>query len=81
MERKDRCQQAPLPAATRRRDVRAWMRRNADQYETATHLAEGANVIFRFPDDCLDDENHWVWDEAVEAIEYAERLGFFKEGN
>ena len=59
----------PPPQSARRRDVRAWMRHNADHYETATELAEAANAIFRLPGDGLDDETHWVWDEAVEAID------------
>lgn len=58
----------PRPAA-RRRDVRAWMRQNSGDYETATHLAEAANVVFRLPGDGLDDGCHWVWDEAFEAID------------
>lgn len=56
----------PEPGA-RRRDVRAWMRHNAHEYDCATQLAEAANVIFKFPGDGLDDESHWCWDEAAEA--------------
>jgi hypothetical protein len=56
----------PEPSA-RRRDVRAWMRHNADDYDTATELAEAANSVFRLPDGGLDVETHWVWDEAAEA--------------
>jgi hypothetical protein len=47
------------------------MRHNAIHYDTATELAETANAIFRLPGDGLDDENHWVWDEAAEAIDDA----------
>jgi len=66
-----RTQRDPAPApppAARRRDVRLWMRHNANHYESATHLAEAANAIFNLPGDGLDDEAHWVWDEAAEAI-------------
>lgn len=59
----------PPPPSARRRDVRAWMRHNAEHYETATELAEAANAIFRLPDGGLDDETHWVWDEAADAID------------
>lgn len=61
----------PPPPSARRRDVRAWMRSNAEHYETATQLAEAANAIFRLPDGGLDDETHWAWDEAAEAIDNA----------
>ena len=61
----------PVNDGARRRDVRAWMRANAHQYETATALAEAANTVFRLPGDGLDDETHWVWDEAAEAVEEA----------
>lgn len=67
MERKPRKPVIPPPASARRRDVRAWMRNNAEHYETMTELAETANAIFRLPGDGLDDETHWVWDEAAEA--------------
>ena len=58
----------PVNDGARRRDVRAWMRQNADEYETATALAEAAKTAFRLPGDGLDDETHWVWDEAAEAM-------------
>mgnify|MGYP000850353031 FL=1 len=58
----------PPPPSARRRDVRLWMRHNAEHYETATELAEAANAVFRLPDGGLDDETHWVWDEACEAM-------------
>ena len=68
MERKPRNPaMPPINDSARRRDVRAWMRCNADSYETATQLAEAANIVFRLPGEGLDDENHWVWDEAAEA--------------
>lgn len=59
----------PPPPSARRRDVRLWMRHNTEHYETATELAEAANAVFRLPDGGLDDETHWVWDEAAEAID------------
>lgn len=59
----------PPPASARRRDVRRWMQHNADDYSTATALAEAANAVFRLPDGGLDNETHWVWDEAAEAID------------
>jgi hypothetical protein len=59
----------PISDGARRRDVRAWMRHNAKHYETATQLAEAANAVFRLPGDGLDDETHWVWDEAAEATQ------------
>lgn len=57
--------------AARRRDVRRWMQHNVDSYSTATELAEAAGVVFRLPDGGLDNETHWVWDEALEAFEAA----------
>lgn len=56
----------PAPVATRSQ-VRAWMRCNADEYDGATQLAEAANVEFDLPGEGLDDETHWVWDEAALA--------------
>lgn len=60
----------PVANATRAQ-VRAWMRSNAEDYECATALAEAANAAFSLPGDGLDDETHWVWDEALNAIERA----------
>ena len=57
----------PVPAADlapTRREVRRWMRLHASEYETATALAEGANAALDLPKEWLDDEIHWVWDEA-----------------
>lgn len=56
----------PAPDATRRQ-VRSWMRANADEYETATEIAEGANAALRLPQHWLDDSEHWVWEEAMAA--------------
>ena len=55
----------PPPPSARRRDVRLWMRHNAEHYETATELTEAANAVFRLPDGGLDDETHWVWTKPV----------------
>lgn len=62
-------QPAAVGGAARRRDVRLWMRHNASRYSTATELAEVAGEVFRLPDGGLDNETHWVWDEAAEAVE------------
>lgn len=59
----------PPPASAQRRDVRRWMQHNAADYTSATELAEAANVVFRLPDGGLDNETHWVWDEAAEAFD------------
>jgi len=69
MMRAPRNPPVPPPASARRRDVRRWMQHNAADYSTATALAEAANAVFRLPDGGLDDETHWVWDEAAEAID------------
>lgn len=50
-----------------RRQVRVWMRNNAHEYDCATRLAEAANVVFDLPGGGLDDETHWVWEEAALA--------------
>lgn len=50
--------------------VRQWMTAHAAEYDGGcTSLAEGANAALRLPVDCLDDETHWIWDEAFRAIE------------
>lgn len=69
MVRKPRLPVAPPAAITlpSRRAVRSWMRNNAAEYETATALAEGANAALDLPQNWLDDEAHWVWDEAAMA--------------
>ena len=68
MERKERIESVkPAPFASRRQ-VRSWMRANSDEYESMTELAEAANATLRIQDGALDDEAHWIWDEAYEAI-------------
>ncbi len=53
-----------------RKQVRSWMRRNAEHYEyCSTRLAEAANVALELPAGALDDAAHWIWEEAYEACE------------
>ena len=61
----------PTPSATRKQ-VKSWMRLNAADYDDATHLAEAANIALDLPDGAMDDETHWVWDEALAALEWAD---------
>ncbi|MDD3759750.1 MAG: hypothetical protein PHO57_02850 [Acidithiobacillus sp.] len=51
--------------AASRQQVRRWMRSVAEEYDNATVLAEAANIVFQLPGRGLDDETHWVWDEAM----------------
>jgi hypothetical protein len=51
------------------------MRHNAGSYSTATELAEAAAEVFNLPDGGLDNETHWVWDEAAEAVDDSQRGG------
>lgn len=44
------------------------MLRNAQDYESATAIAEGANAALDLPNGAMDDPEHWVWDEAVRAL-------------
>ena len=52
--------------------VRQWMAAHAAEYDGCTALAEGANAALRLPADCLDDETHWIWDEAFRAMDRIE---------
>lgn len=61
----------PPPNATRRQ-VRNWMRRNVEGFESATELAEAANAALDLPPGAMDDEGHWVWEEALSALEWAD---------
>ena len=61
-------QQAATPMAVSRRQVRNWMRLNAEDYETETALAEAANVELALPSGAMDDPDHWIWDEAFDAL-------------
>lgn len=69
MERKARPAPVKPVPGTSRRQVRRWMRENASEHEGMTQLVEAANATLRLPDGALDDETHWVWDEAFEAFE------------
>ena len=51
-----------------RAKVRAWMRAAAEDYDTATALTEGANAALELPAGAMDDESHWIWEEAIKAI-------------
>lgn len=50
--------------------VARWMRAHADEYESATELAEACADAFDVADEGgpLDDETHWIWDLALEAV-------------
>lgn len=72
MERKPRHAAIPPKPNASRRQVRSWMRRNADGFDTATQLAEAANAALDLPPDAMDCDTHWVWEEAVSALEWAE---------
>ena len=50
-----------------RRQVRSWMRNNADGFDSATQFAEAANAAIDLPPDAMNDDTHWVWEEAVSA--------------
>ena len=68
MERPNRKEPVPPAPPACRRTVRAWMLRNAQDYESATAIAEGANAALDLPNGAMDDPGHWVWDEAVRAL-------------
>ena len=63
----------PAPYSTRR-EVRRWMRMNIEDYENETELAEGANAALNLPDNALDEETHWIWDEAFLAFEWKDTV-------
>ena len=54
----------PKSPIAERYAIRAWMRRNAGEYQNETELVEGANCALKLPINCMDDETHWVWDIA-----------------
>ena len=72
MERKPRRAAIPPQPNASRRQVRSWMRRNADGFDTATQLAEAANAALDLPPGAMDDETHWVWEEAISALDWVE---------
>lgn len=63
----------PVPnpqALPTRREVKAWMLRNADDCdEGCTRLVEAAAAGLDLPEQWLDDETHWLWDVAFEVNE------------
>lgn len=69
MDRKARPAVTPPLENHSRMQVRAWMRRNACEYENATCLAEAANAALRLPFGAMDDDAHWVWEESLSAID------------
>jgi hypothetical protein len=56
-----------------RKEVKKWLKENAADYESATELAEAANCEFDLPEDGLDDETHWIWDDVMDAFEKYEK--------
>lgn len=72
MERGPRPALMPPPPNASRRQVRSWMRRNAEGFENATQLTEAANAALDLPAGAMDDEGHWVWEEALSALEWAD---------
>jgi hypothetical protein len=48
------------------------MRRNVEGFESATELAEAANAALSLPAGAMDDDGHWVWEEALSAIDWSE---------
>lgn len=57
----ERIRQAAEPTRSK---IRRWMRLNVDRHATATDLCRGAQVVFDIPVQWLDDEFHWIQDEA-----------------
>lgn len=78
MERKPRKKAIPPPPSARRAVVRRWLRRNANAYENSTLLAEAANAEFLLPGGGLDDETHWIWDDAADAM--SEEQALYEQG-
>ena len=71
LPRKPRKAPLPPPALPSQREVRAWMRRNVEPDEGPTVLAQCAASELGLPVEWLDDGTHWIWDEALEACEWA----------
>ena len=69
MVRGDRHQVIPPSPCATRKQVRRWMRNNAEGFETATELAEAANAALDLPAGAMDNEGHFVWEEALSALE------------
>lgn len=71
LPRKARKAPPPAPALPGRREVRRWMRLNVDAGEGPTILAQCAASEMGLPVEWLDDMTHWIWDEALDACEWA----------
>ncbi len=56
------------PNTATRQQVRRWMRSAVGYYENASLLVEAADEEFKLPDGGLNNETHWIWDEAVDAV-------------
>lgn len=64
---------SPPPSPYHRKAyIRGWMRANAQDYESATQLAEAAEADLDLPEHWLNDPNHWIWDLAADGF-YPER--------
>ena len=52
-----------------KKNVRKWMRSNAEEYGTSTELAEAAAEEFdaNHIGGPLDDDTHWIWELALDA--------------
>jgi hypothetical protein len=74
MDRKPRQPVIPIKPNANRKQVRSWMRKNIEDYDDMTALAESANAALDIADNALDDETHWIWDEAYAAFEWADKL-------
>ena len=72
MSRGQRRPAIPPPPNSTRRQVKIWMRRNARDFECATAIAEAANAALDLPSGAMNDEGHWVWEEAAAALDWAE---------
>ena len=66
-ERREPSQQAARSGTATRRQVRNWMRRNAEDHDGPTAVAEAASIALALPYGAMDDPDHWVWDEAFDA--------------
>jgi len=54
--------------AALRSSILAWMRRNAEDCETSTELAErAAHEAAGGLDAWLDNEQHWIWELAIKV--------------
>ena len=73
MERGERRQpEKKVSTEATRRQCRAWMQSNAEEYKCSTQIAEAANISLELPHGALDDPEHWVWDEAYLAMKQYE---------